>query len=83
VTEQSTEDRIRARAHQIWEEEGRPEGRSDEHWERAKIEVGLQDKQPESPTPPETTATEPGETVTNRGEFLSDQGEQRPPGQPS
>ncbi|MBV9704011.1 MAG: DUF2934 domain-containing protein, partial [Methylobacteriaceae bacterium] len=26
------EDRIRARAHQIWEEEGRPEGRDREHW---------------------------------------------------
>ena len=33
------EDRIRARAHQIWEEEGRPEGRDREHWERAEREV--------------------------------------------
>jgi hypothetical protein len=29
------EDRIRELAHRIWEHEGRPEGRHDEHWERA------------------------------------------------
>jgi len=29
------EDRIKRRAHQIWEEEGRPDGRHDEHWMRA------------------------------------------------
>lgn len=30
-----TEAAIRARAHQIWEEEGRPNGRQDIHWQRA------------------------------------------------
>jgi large subunit ribosomal protein L21 len=30
-----TEAAIRARAHQIWEEEGRPNGRHDVHWQRA------------------------------------------------
>ena len=29
------EDRIRELAHRIWEHEGRPEGRHEEHWERA------------------------------------------------
>jgi hypothetical protein len=29
------ENRIRERAHHIWEEEGRPEGKHREHWERA------------------------------------------------
>lgn len=33
------EERIRARAHAIWEEEGRPEGRAEEHWARATREV--------------------------------------------
>jgi hypothetical protein len=33
------EERIKARAHAIWEEEGRPESRSDDHWERAEREV--------------------------------------------
>ena len=30
-----TEAAIRARAHQIWEDEGRPNGRHDIHWQRA------------------------------------------------
>jgi hypothetical protein len=30
-----TEDAIRARAYQIWEEEGRPDGRHELHWQRA------------------------------------------------
>src|SRR5687767_8977130 len=29
------EDRIRVRAHQIWEEAGRPEGLDRQHWEQA------------------------------------------------
>jgi hypothetical protein len=28
-------ERIRAVAHQLWEDEGRPEGRADLHWQRA------------------------------------------------
>lgn len=34
------EDRIRERAHRIWEEEGHPEGRHQDHWERACREIG-------------------------------------------
>jgi hypothetical protein len=30
-----TEDAVRARAYQIWEEEGRPEGQHELHWRRA------------------------------------------------
>ncbi|WP_081718334.1 DUF2934 domain-containing protein [Lutibaculum baratangense] len=33
------ERRIRERAHALWEEEGRPEGRHDAHWERARQEI--------------------------------------------
>ncbi len=33
------EDRIRRRAHAIWEREGRPEGRHQEHWEQARREI--------------------------------------------
>ena len=33
------EERIRRRAHEIWEREGRPEGRRGEHWARARREV--------------------------------------------
>ncbi|HEV7690573.1 MAG TPA: DUF2934 domain-containing protein [Hyphomonadaceae bacterium] len=31
----SREARIRAKAHELWEEAGRPEGRHDEHWMKA------------------------------------------------
>ena len=33
------EEMVRARAHQIWEEEARPEGREQLHWERAIREI--------------------------------------------
>lgn len=53
---------IRKRAHQIWEDEGRPHGKHDEHWQRAASEVhGLEDfPQPDSvkkaATKPKTSA---------------------------
>jgi len=37
------EERIRARAHAIWEGEGRPEGREHEHWEQARRELEGED----------------------------------------
>lgn len=33
------EDRIRARAYELWEAAGRPEGRQAEHWEQAEREI--------------------------------------------
>lgn len=30
---------IARRAHEIWEEQGRPEGRSQDHWEQARTEL--------------------------------------------
>ncbi len=35
----AVEERIRARAYEIWEEEGRPAGRDVEHWIRAVLEL--------------------------------------------
>ena len=34
-----SDDRIRERAYQIWEAEGRPEGQEAEHWQRAREEM--------------------------------------------
>ncbi len=34
-----TEQRIRERAHRLWEEEGRPDGREINHWEQARFLV--------------------------------------------
>lgn len=33
------ESRIRARAHEIWEDEGRPEGSAERHWQQANAEI--------------------------------------------
>jgi len=30
---------IRARAHQLWEQEGRPDGRAEDHWHQARTLV--------------------------------------------
>lgn len=79
------EDRIRERAHQLWEEEGRPDGRADAHWFQAKEivaveangEVALKPVEGASGVPP----VEPIEALTNVGEFptLTDQGEMAVP----
>ena len=34
-----TEEQIRVRAHQLWENAGRPEGREDEFWHQAEREL--------------------------------------------
>lgn len=36
------EQRIRVRAHAIWEREGRPEGRAADHWELASEELAIE-----------------------------------------
>jgi hypothetical protein len=33
------EEAIRARAHQLWEQAGRPEGRNDEFWLQAELDL--------------------------------------------
>lgn len=35
-------DAIEARAREIWEQEGRPEGRAEEHWLRAEAELAAE-----------------------------------------
>jgi Protein of unknown function (DUF2934) len=42
------EQAIRERAYAIWEEEGRPDGRDQDHWLRAEAEIGSAEK-PDAP----------------------------------
>ena len=35
------DEKIKSKAYEIWEEEGRPAGRHDEHWSRAEQHVGM------------------------------------------
>jgi hypothetical protein len=74
------EERIRQKAHQIWIEEGRPEGRDREHWDMASELVAIEDSQLSTlrpPGPPSGEPVEPPEAYENQGEFpdLTDQGE--------
>ena len=82
------DERIRQRAHQIWEREGRPDGRSQDHWKLASEEIAIEDNYRDTlmPNPargPDDTAarTEPVEPVlsmANQGEMpgIADQGEE-------
>lgn len=82
-----TDDTIRERAHQIWEREGCPDGRADEHWQMARSELALKTN-PEMGLEPNPAAereevdhpepVEPLEAVENQGSFpgLADQDEE-------
>ncbi len=52
------EDRVRQRAHEIWEQQGRPEGRQEEHWAQARREV-----EAGSGSPPPAAELDPSPTV--------------------
>ena len=40
------EERIRSRAYELWESEGRPEGREVDHWLRAAQELAAEQERP-------------------------------------
>ncbi len=42
VKTEPSEDEIRLRSYQIWEREGRPEGRAEAHWRLAKAELKVE-----------------------------------------
>ena len=81
------EQRIRERAYQLWQDEGRPEGSDLEYWERASELVGMEESAGSSQRPLPTEANshliagqivEEATIQQNLGEFpdrLSDQGE--------
>lgn len=86
-SEADVEARVRERAHHLWVEDGRPEGREIEYRERARELVAIEDNQDTATRPrprqPESHApggqpVEPVEAIENQGEFpgLTDQGEQ-------
>ena len=58
------ERRIRARAYEIYEQDGRHDGRAEEHWRQAECEIehasaSAQAQAAEAPAQPPTTADEP------------------------
>jgi hypothetical protein len=55
------DDRIRRRAHELWESEGKPENRAGDHWTEAKRQIEKEDRVRDSrdadivPHPPKTS----------------------------
>jgi hypothetical protein len=56
-----SEEAIARRAHEIWEREGRPDGRSQDHWEQARIELA------------EAASIDPDPSVEGASAVLSDE----------
>jgi hypothetical protein len=78
--------RIRERAYHLWDQDGRPHGRAEEFWERARELIGMEDSAGAGLLPNPQTAGElmPGVVVDeaelqeNLGEFpslMTDQGD--------
>ena len=53
------ESRIRQRAHALWEQDGRPEGRHEDHWQQASQEVEGGPAQPQDGETAPTDGSEP------------------------
>ena len=76
---QEDQDRIRERAHRIWEREGQPHGRDTQHWEMAREEIAIEDNQ-HLATKPNPAAdgkvyadgTEDAEEITAAEEAMAD-----------
>jgi hypothetical protein len=74
-------DRISQKAHELWEAEGRPHGRDQEHWDQAREIIAIEDSQGDTLLPRNTGAEEPveeaDEALRNMADFpnLTDQGE--------
>ena len=75
------EERIAKKAHELWEAEGRPHGRAQDHWDQAKEIVALHDSAGDALLPREAGAEEPVEersiAIDNEGQApnLTDTGE--------
>jgi hypothetical protein len=73
------EQRIRENAYSLWLEEGRPEGRANDHWALAELIYAQEIGQPDMLKPVQEPIPEPAELMENLGEFptLTDQGDEQ------
>jgi hypothetical protein len=63
---QNKRDRIAARAHEIWEREGRPPDKAEEHWHRAEQELAREERSAQmggAEAPPSELDTRPAPPV--------------------
>ena len=90
-TDEGRQQRIRERAYHLWEADGRPHGRQEEFWERARELVGIEESAgaAELPNPASLPGADPDRSQVieeasiqeNLGEFpdrFADQGERTP-----
>ncbi|MCB5203646.1 DUF2934 domain-containing protein [Neorhizobium sp. T786] len=56
---ENEEEWVRKRAYALWEEEGYPSGKHDDHWERARREFAAFGSSPAKRTPTPRTASSP------------------------
>ena len=81
MAEDSDDDRVRRKAHQLWEAEGRPHGRDADHWTQAREIIAIEDSQSATLLPrdagSETPIENADEALRNLADFpnLTDQGE--------
>jgi hypothetical protein len=59
VTDERQE-RIRRRAHAIWEQAGRPDGAHQQHWDQAAAEIDSEDSKPKAKAAPRKPAAAKG-----------------------
>jgi hypothetical protein len=50
------EERVRQRAHEIWEEAGKPDGQHDAHWEQARREIEAEGDEPPTADAPDKSS---------------------------
>lgn len=87
--EKERNERIRRKAYELWEADGRPDGRRDAHWDKATELVAIEDNHSLATEPvseiketgPTGEPVEPIEALENTGEYptMTDQGEQLNP----
>lgn len=85
------DERIRLRAYELWQSEGCPQGRQDEHWARAALEIEDEDRAREALgaaplSPPTEEDLEPSDAPSDRSlaqaaEALRDLDDAQPDGQ--
>ncbi|NTH49325.1 DUF2934 domain-containing protein [Agrobacterium rhizogenes] len=63
--ESSREDKVRLRAYQIWEDEGRPEGEAIAHWYRADSEIEPEEHAGQRPIGSKPSEGEETESATH------------------
>jgi Protein of unknown function (DUF2934) len=57
--EKPTEEQIRSRAHELWEQAGKPDGREDEFWHQAERELKQKQELGDTASGPEPTTLSP------------------------